>query len=161
MLGIGYALIENIPLNITGSASANVSDDNFSVEFDSTEGKTTVSNDSIVSAEVKGIHSAEINVSGLTAKGDSAYAIFTVNNNSDDLSAEISVTTETVTEADNAGYFSVKADVTEPATILSKGSTTVKVTVTLEKTPIDDTKTGTINVALSAKPVQPTVEPES
>ena len=36
---------------------------------------------------------------------------------------------------------------------LAGETTTVKVTVTLAKTPVDGTKTGTINVQLNAKPI--------
>lgn len=155
MLSIGYAVIENIPLNITGSATANVSDDNFLVEFDEATDKTTVSNEDKVSASVTGIHAAKMDVTGLSAKGDSVYAIFTINNKSADLSAELSVSAENISETDNAGYFSIATEITEPKIITKGGSTTVKVTVTLEKTPVDGTKTGEISVALSAKPVQP------
>ena len=50
--------------------------------------------------------------------------------------------------------FSIKTTIAE-ATLASKGKTTATVTVTLNKTPVDAQKTGTINVQLKAEPVQP------
>lgn len=153
MLGIGYAAIDAITLNISGSAKADASDANFIVQFDS---DTTVatSGDGTITASITDAKNAVLNVSGLSAKGQSATATYTIENESPDLSANLTVDAESITETDNAGYFSIKTTIAE-ATLASKGKTTATVTVTLNKTPVDAQKTGTINVQLKAEPVQP------
>lgn len=155
MLGIGYAAIDAITLNISGTATANENADNFVVKFDNATDKTTAT--AGVTAKVTADKTATMDVTGLTAKGDEATATFTIVNESEDLSAQLAVNaTATKITNDTDGYFSVSAVVNNPTLLTAKGSTTATVTVTLNKTPVDGAKTGTINVQLDATPVQPT-----
>ena len=149
MLGIGYAAITNITLNITGSAKAVVSDENFKVRF---TGTPTVSDEDVVTATITDDVTATINVESLVAKGDKDTATYTIENASDDLSASIAVPT---VENSNDEYFSVTTDMTDAVTVASKGTTTVTVTVELIKTPIEADETTDITVSLVASPVQP------
>lgn len=149
MLGIGYAAITNITLNITGSAKAVVSDENFKVRF---TGTPTVSDEDVVTATITDDVTATINVESLVAKGDKVTATYTIENASDDLSASIAVPT---VENSNDEYFSVTTDMTDAVTVASKGTTTVTVTVELIKTPIEADETTDITVSLVASPVQP------
>ena len=96
-----------------------------------------------------------MDVKGLTAKNDSVSATFTIQNLSEDLSAELSIKSKTIT---NTEYFAIATEFTNDKSTLKHGeSTTVKVTVTLVKTPIDPEENieGNIVVGVEARPVQP------
>ena len=149
MLGIGYAAISNITLNINGSAKATISDENFKVRF---IGTPEVSDADIISATITGDHKATITVDSLVSKGDKATATYTIENASEDLSASIAKPT---VENDNTEYFSVTTDITEEVTVAATKTTTVTVTVELIKTPIDADQTANINIDLVASPIQP------
>lgn len=149
MLGIGYAAMTNITLNITGQATATVNDENFKVKF---TGTPTVSDEEIVTATIANDTKATINVDALSAKGDKVTATYTILNDSEDLSASIAV--PTITNS-NDEYFSVTTDMDAATTVASKGETTVTVTVELIKTPIEENQTTDITVSLVASPVQP------
>ncbi len=149
MLGIGYAAITNITLNINGNASATVSDENFKVKF---TGTPEVSDDKVITATVSGDHKATINVDSLISKGDKVTATYTIQNASADLSASIAKPT---VQNDNTEYFSVTTDITEAVTVTAGDTTTVTVTVELIKTPIDVDQSAEINIDLVASPVQP------
>ena len=153
MLGIGYAAISNITLNISGKAKATVSDSNFKVKF---TGTPTVSDEDIITAEIESDLKASINVDSFVAKGDTATATYTILNDSDDLSASIAIPEIT---NDNEDYFSVTTDMTAATTVDAKNTTTVTVTVELIKTPIDNDQEANISIDLVASPVQPTVAP--
>lgn len=154
MLGIGYAVVSNVGLNITGTATADTSDANFVVKFDKDTAITTAGTGTITGT-ITGDQAATLNITGLTAKNQTASATFTVKNASPDLTANLSVLTEEITETgDDTGYFAIDAEFDE-SSITAGNSTTVTVTVTMLKTPVDGTKTGTIKVQLQAAPVQP------
>lgn len=156
-LGIGYAaVIGNISLNITGSASATVSDENFKVKFDDTVDptfdKTAVSANSTnvvvtPSLDVDDEHEATLSVSGLTTMNDTVTATYTIVNNSPELSALITAGTITNT---NEEYFAVTSVVNTPATVTHGESTTLTVTVRLKKTPITD-QTATLTIPFTAE----------
>lgn len=149
VLGIGYAAISNITLNIGGTGKAGVSDSNFKVKF---VGTPTVSNEDIVKATITSDLAATINVESLVAKGDSVTATYEIQNVSADLSASLAI--PTVTNS-NTEYFSVTTDMDEAVTLASNEKTTITVTVELIKTPIDADQETTINVSLVASPLQP------
>ena len=95
VLGIGYAVIENITLTINGSATATANDANFKVIF---EGATSnsASNQNItvtnsIAEDEQGtpekqqkLH-AVFSVSGMTKAGDYADVTYTVKNKSEDM----------------------------------------------------------------------------
>ena len=153
MLGIGYAAISNITLTITGSATANPSQENFVVEFDTDKDSIAISNTQLVTAEVKDGDEATMTVTGFNAKGNTAYATFTVENNSPDLTANI--TLEPIVEGDTEDYFTIETEIDEP-TVFAQTSTNVTVKVTLNKTPVNGEVNGTFDVKLKATPEQPT-----
>ena len=153
VIGVGYAAISNITLNITGTAAATPNDANFKVAF---IGTPEVSNTDIVtSATVKDdTTKAEFTIENVSAKGDNATITYTVRNNSSDLSATISATTSN----DNTEYFSVEykfAGDKDTVTLAAGEETTITVTVSVIKTPIDAVKSANVGVALTAQPVQP------
>ena len=147
LLGIGYAAIQNITLNIEGTATADPSQSNFSVKF---TGTPKVSDSTYVTAGITDDINATISVNGLTQKGQTVSAEYTVQNVSTDISADLSVATTN----SNTEYFTLKSELAK--TSLTAGeATTVKVTVELTKTPIAGSVNSTIGVRLTAMPVEP------
>ena len=152
LVAVGYAAVTSTQLNITGTAKANVNTDNFVIKF---TGVDNVSDADKVTASVASDLAATMNVTGLTAKNDSVSATFTIQNLSEDLSAELSIKSKTIS---NTEYFAIATEFTNSKSTLKHGeSTTVKVTVTLVKTPIDPEENieGNIVVGVEARPVQP------
>ena len=150
LLGIGYAAITDVTLNINGTADATANTDNFIVKFTSATKGTNCTLAEVSSSDPNG-RTATMNVSGLQTAGDTATATFVVTNESLDLKAALAVTTQTM-GGTNPDYFDVKATIADNTTSVDpSGTRTVTVTVTLKETIIAD-KTATINVQLSATP---------
>lgn len=147
LLGIGYAAIQNITLNIAGTAAADPSQENFKVMF---SGTPTVSDSTYVTAGITDDINATINVSGLTKKGEIVTATYTIQNTSTDLTADLSATVSNT----NSEYFNV-SQVIDQTTLLKGEATTITVTVELIKTPIQEAVSSTIGVQIIAEPVQP------
>ena len=152
LVAVAYAAITNVELNINGVGNAQAKQENFKVEFigtPSTSGKGTTTATINESDKTKGT----VNVTGLTAKGDEATATYTVKNQSSDISADL--TAEATSS--NQTYFEVICSL-EKTTLKAQEETTLKVTVRLLKTPIDETKedlNSDIDVTLTAEPKQP------
>lgn len=154
IIGVGYAAIQNITLNIAGTAKADASQANFAVKF---SGEPTVAGAGTTIAAVTNDTNATMNVTGLTAKGESATATYTIQNTSADLTADL---TATISNSNNE-YFNVEYSFAENETRLKKGeATTVTVTVTLIKTPIEEQVSSTIGVQINVVPIQPEIVPE-
>lgn len=150
VLGIGYAAISTIGLNINATGQATPSDANFTVEF---SGSPTTGGQGSTTAEITSDNKLEatMNVTGLTAKGDYATATYTIENKSTDLSANLTVAEPT---NNNTDYFKVTYELLED-TIAAGATTTIQVKVELTKTPIDTDQSVTSKVAITATPVQP------
>lgn len=153
LIGVGYAAINSITLNVSGSAAATASDGNFSVALTGTPDVSDT--DIVTSAIVKDDRNAEFTVENISAKGETATITYTVKNNSSDLSASLSA----VTSNDNTEYFSVAysfgTEKAETVTLKAGESTTVTVTVELIKTPIDKDVSSEVGITITAQPVQP------
>ncbi|MBR3613955.1 MAG: leucine-rich repeat protein [Clostridia bacterium] len=147
LLGVGYAAIQNITLNINGTAAADPSQSNFKVMF---SGTPIVSDETYVTAAVTDDTNATINVEGLTKKGDVVTATYTVQNASTDLSADLAVATTN----NNTEFFTLSSELAKTSLIAGE-ATTLTVTVELTKTPITESVSATIGVQLEAMPVQP------
>ena len=145
MIGVGYAAINSIALQITGQLAAAPSDANFTVKF------TTASpSEGNIVATVTGDKTATLNVQGLTAKGDKAVATYTIQNTSEDLSANLTAAASN----QNDEYFTVSTSFSE--TSIAKGETsTLTVTVELIKTPVEGEEKDTVGINIEASPVQP------
>ena len=152
LVAVAYAAITSTQLNINGTGNATANQSNFKVEFIGTpttggKGTTTATIDSSVKTN------GTVTVNGLTAKGDEATATYTVKNQSADLSADL--TAEATSS--NEEYFEVLCTL-EKTTLKAQEETTLKVTVRLLKTPIDETKENLkteIGVRVTAEPKQP------
>ncbi len=147
ILGIGFALISNVNLNINGEATATPSDTNFAVEF---TGTPTTSDEDKVIATITGDLTATMNVSGITAKGDTVTATYTILNTSPDLTADL---VASITNS-NEEYFNVTSSFTD-SSVKAGNTTTITVTVELIKTPITTDVVSDVTVSLTASPVQP------
>ena len=152
LVAVAYAAITSTQLNINGTGNATAKQDNFKVEFIGTpttggKGTTTATIDSSVKTN------GTVTVNGLTAKGDEATATYTVKNQSADLSADLSAEAT----SSNEEYFEVLCTL-DKTTLKAQEETTLKVTVRLLKTPIDETKENLktdIGVTVTAEPKQP------
>ena len=152
LVAVAYAAITNVELNINGVGSAQAKQENFKVEFigtPTTSGKGTTT--ATINSDDK--TQGEVNVTGLTAKGDEAIATYTVKNLSSDISADLTADAT----SSNQTYFEVICSL-EKTTLKAQEETTLKVTVRLLKTPIDETKEdlkSNIGVSIKAEPKQP------
>ena len=152
LVAVAYAAITSTQLNINGTGNATTNQSNFKVEFIGTpttggKGTTTATIDSNIKTN------GNVEVNGLTAKGDEATATYTVKNQSADLSADLSAEAT----SSNEEYFEVLCTL-EKTTLKAQEETTLKVTVRLLKTPIDETKENLktdIGVTVTAEPKQP------
>ena len=152
LVAVAYAAITSTQLNINGTGNATANQSNFKVEFIGTpttggKGTTTATIDSSVKTN------GTVTVNGLTAKGDEATATYTVKNLSADLSADLTAKAT----SSNEEYFEVLCTL-EKTTLKAQEETTLKVTVRLLKTPIDETKENLktdIGVTVTAEPKQP------
>jgi len=75
LLGIGYAAIQNITLNIEGIVTADPSQSNFKVKY---TGTPKVSDNTYVTAGITDDINATITVNGLTEKGQTVSSEYTV-----------------------------------------------------------------------------------
>ena len=161
ILGVGYAAITGVGFTIKGNASAEGDQSTFNVhfsavEFDGKEIKTAAKkikhNESQDNAQ-----SGTFSISGLATKGDNAQFVYTVKNESTDLSAvipkdsiKVSSLTGKATE-----YFTVSVGSENPSgdvTIAPGATSTFTVNVTLNKTPIEKVNTGDLTVTFVANP---------
>ena len=152
LVAVAYAAITNVGLNINGVGNAQAKQENFKVEF---TGTPTTSGKGTTTATIQSDDKAKgsVKVTGLSAKGDEAVATYTVKNLSSDISADL--TAEATSS--NQTYFEVICSL-EKTTLKAQEETTLKVTVRLLKTPIDETKedlNSDIDVTLTADPKQP------
>ncbi len=151
LVAVGYAAIGNVGLNITGSAKGESKQDNFLVEF---IGTPTTGGDGTTTATINESQKTEgtVSVSGLTAKGETAIATYTVKNKSQDLSADLTAEATSTNEE----YFEVICNL-DKTTLKAQEETTMTVKVKLLKTPIDETKENLstkIGVSVTAEPKQ-------
>lgn len=150
-LCIGYAL-NTKTLQINGTATASATDENFKVRFkktgDNYDAPTNLVN---ATGSVTSDIEATMNVTGLTKKGDTAQATYTVENVSENIDASIVAAIEGL---QNQEYFKVTTSgITDTATTIStNGETTVTVNVELLKTPIADQEEN-LTIKLTATPV--------
>ena len=147
LLGLGYAAIQNITLNITGTAVAETKQENFNVRF---FGTPVVSDGAMVIASIINNQEATMNVSGLTEKGQKITATYEIKNESGDLSADLKIATTN----SNKEYFIISSKLAKTSLVAGE-DTNVVVTVELIKTPINESVSTNIGVNMTAMPVQP------
>lgn len=156
VLGIGYAAISGVTLNITGTGTISPDDANFKVHYDtSVTPTTTLATGTTTGATATAAYTDELNgtltVSGFTKKDDSATATYTIINESEDINATLATPT---IGTYNTEYFTVSSSVASTSLAYGGATTTQTVTVTAIKTPTDADKTTAINVTLNATPAE-------
>ena len=157
MLGVGYAAITSVNLKIEqGSASATPDQGNFVVKFDKNTQVTTTGDGTITAAyDASNELLATFSVAGLTAKGQTASATYTIKNYSPDLIANLAVNNVAAAATGDTEYFTVTATLAENS-LVAAADTTLVVTVNLIKTPVNDDVSISFPVTVTATAEQPT-----
>jgi len=145
VLGIAYAAISSVTLNVNGNVTASPSDANFKVAFTK---QTSTSGAGTIQASAEGLNGT-LTVTGLTTVGQEATAIYNIENTSDDIVAKLTVNPSWA----NKEYFDVTATLGTDTLPAVNGATTLTVVVRLKKSPITADVTTTVNVAVTANPV--------
>lgn len=156
LIGIGYASLANNVLSVTGDVTATADQNNFNVFFTGEVTKTLTSKN-IISVDANPIansKNATINILGLNNKGDYGYAILEIQNSSNGIDAEISVTAST----ESTDLFKIdvimcdkNGNAIKNPSIASGEKTYVKIFAELLKTPVSLEK-ATITAQLTALP---------
>ena len=149
-IGIGYAVVSAIPLEIKGTGTVASNPNGFVVKFSGVASKT---GDGTLNASITNDTHATISVSDMTESGQKATFVYTVLNASEEMNYAANLTTPTV-EVEKSEYFDVTAVVDNPTTIKQNETTTVTVVVTAKKTPVGDDVTSNITVTLNAEAVE-------
>lgn len=158
LMGIGYAALNNVTLNINVSANASADPSNFKVVFTGNQGnaiETAVKPEVTVTANTD---TAGVTFNGLTTKGQVANAILEIENTSEDIDAK-SVTVTAGGLDETSEYFKITAqmcnadggNVTENS--LAAGTKTyVKISAEVMKNPTTDNVQKNIVVTVTATP---------
>ena len=152
-LGIGYAALSAINLNITGTAKVNAAQENFVVDFS----ETVVASEGASGART-GLRAADIIVDGLKDPDEVATVTYTIVNDAAAGSLYAAKIKTIDVGADASGVFKIEVvdESTIEGTILQPGETkdvTVKVTL---KGLTDSVHCSNINITFTVDPLMPT-----
>lgn len=155
-LGIGYAAISNVTLNVSGTANVTSSNDDFHVGF--------VTTHSIGTSNATGAYSTETAATmtvNLDSTKSTGYAIFKVKNSSSSLYAGLSSAILNNFSSENSSYLEITENsfyTNEACTTAFSGSLApqgeafLKVTVHLKKVPLNDISNASFKVTVTATP---------
>ena len=145
LLGVGYATVSSVNLNINGTAKAGSKE--LQVFYDGNNSGTSAKVTAISSQDQA--RTATFNVENMTL-GETVTMTFEVKNYETDVNANLAAPSVTNT---NENYFQVTASCDK--TTLNAGDTaTITVNVKLIKTPVtDEAGSTTVTVAMAASPV--------
>ena len=147
VLGVGYAVVSEVTLNIDGSAT--VASEALKVSFN---GVTDTEDDGkVIASSTDNSLNASIQVTNLTLN-EAVSATYTIKNQETDVDANV---IKKQISNDKPEFFEVTTSVDDSAeTITAGGTGTVTVTVRLIKTPIETSdSTANIQIDLTASPV--------
>lgn len=147
LISVGYASIQNLNLTVTGNVTASPDQGNFKVAFTGKPTFTKTGNGS-ATLSITGDLSATMDVSGLTTVGDTLTATFKIANTSTDITAYLA---NTVTNT-NKEYFQVTSSLSGTELAPQTGTTELRVTVKLIKTPVSGDQKDTLKVQVTASP---------
>ena len=147
VLGVGYAAVSEVTLNIDGSAT--VASEALKVSFNGVT--DTEDDDKVVASSTDNSLNASIQVTNLTLN-EAVSATYTIKNQETDVDANV---IKKQISNDKPEFFEVTTSVDDSAeTITAGGTGTVTVTVRLIKTPIEiSDSTANIQIDLTASPV--------
>lgn len=156
VLGVGYAVISNVTLNVNGSqATVDADPSNFEVKYDEESTFTYSGNPtgSTVTLTRTDDTNATFTIEGLTKQGDTVTITYPIINASETLKASLAAPTIT---NDNTEYFSVTTTSPTAGTELAANGGTANLVLVVEviKTPIADSETANITASVVASPVQ-------
>lgn len=161
-LAVGYAVINSIPLTISGTASAVPNEANFKVYFEdvnpSTDATTTKVNPEdnyIIQTSISKIddNSATFSATGFKVAGDIAVFRYTITNASSDLTASISVP-DIVKTGTYANYFTVTTDWSSVFELAHGASRVLTVTVGLAQNVTEEVTLNDITISFTATAVE-------
>jgi hypothetical protein len=175
ILGVGYAAISDIPLNLNGTANVKANAE-FVVEYD-TDHTVKLSTDetiawadsdvrTVVAGEYTDASNATMTVN-LDAEHRSAYAIYKIDNLSEELKATVAAKITSDIPEEKKAYLQVEEELytTEACdtvladTQLAKNeSAYLKVTVSLVKLPVEDITNAEFKITTTATPVEVTLD---
>ena len=146
LLGVGYATVSSVSLNINGTANAETKE--LQVFYDGTNSGTSAKVTAISSPA--NTRAATFTVENMTLN-ETVTMTFEVKNYETDVNATLAA--PSVTQNANRDYFQVTTSCDK--TTLNAGDTaTITVNVKLIKTPVtDETGSTTVTVAMAASPV--------
>lgn len=144
--GVGYAIETDNTLKIIDNEGLMPEQTDFKVQF---TGEPKYKGEGVATLKLTGPTTATMNVTELKKVGDSATAIWTIENTSNDLYAEI----DTIVTNTNTEYFDVKVTVSDSTLRPKTGKTTVKITVELIKSPINNDEKANISTKIVANPI--------
>lgn len=147
VLGVGYAVVSEVTLNIDGSAT--VASEALKVSFNGVT--DTEDEGKVVASSTDNSLNASIQVTNLTLN-EAVSATYTIKNQETDVDANV---IKKQISNDKPEFFEVTTSVDDSAeTITAGGTGTVTVTVKLIKTPIETSdSTANIQIDLTASPV--------
>ena len=147
VLGVGYAAVSEVTLNIDGSAT--VASEALKVSFNGVT--DTEDDDKVVASSTDNSLNASIQVTSLTLN-EEVSATYTIKNQETDVDANV---IKKQISNDKPEFFEVTTSVDDSAEKITAGGTgTVTVTVRLIKTPIETSdSTANIQIDLTASPV--------
>ena len=152
-LGIGYAALSTVNLNITGTAKVNAVQENFVVDFSETVVASTGA-----SGSRTGLRTADIIVDGLTDPGQEATVKYTIVNDDDAGSLYAAKITAISVTPDATGMFDISIVEDVEGVILQPGQTQdVTVKVRLEGLTAT-VHSSNINITFTVDPILPTPE---
>ena len=152
VLGIGYAAVSYVTLTIEGTGAITSTQSNFVVVYTGVSLASKSSNDITTTQSASGT-TGSFTVTGMTKKGDYAEFTYTIENQSEGLSAVLG--NPVIASGYNSEYFTVTSTTNSPTTLTSTGATnTTTQTVRIEaaKTPTADQTSNTVTITLQADP---------
>lgn len=176
ILGVGYAAISDIPLYLNGTANVKANAE-FVVEYDNDHTVILSTNDTIawadsddravVAGEYVNASTATMTVN-LDAEHKSAYAIYKIDNLSEELKATVAADITTNIPTEKQEYLKVEQelytseacddnDTLEDTQLAKNESAYLKVTVSLVKLPVEDITDATFTITATATPVEVTL----
>ncbi len=164
LMGIGYASLSNSILLINGKAFATANQENFKVYFTGEVPKEHTS-ESYITVQAEAVaksQEATVNILGLNKKGDYGYAILEIENGSQDIDSEITVTAD-IGESEMFNINVIMCDQEGTANqnyfVASGQKTYVKIMAELLKTPTSNEK-ATITAKVTAVPTEAEDQPD-
>ena len=145
ILGIGYAVITDVTVKVSGAGTISANQNNFRVKFTGTPTTTGIGT---INATIEDDLQAKLTVTGLTKMGDTATAIYEIANESPELGADL---VAELKENTNSEYFKITYSL-QSNTIASGETTKLTVYVEALKTPESEDQSTSFEVDVVASP---------